>query len=81
MNIELVDASDIKKPLGQRYDIKEYPGEKCQTKKVPMEIIPKDMISCEEVNCERTKLGMTDNCVICENINKDIFVRCKTKYK
>jgi len=81
MDIKLVDASDIKKPLGERYYIKEHPGERCQIKKVPMEIIPKDMISCEEINCERTKLGMTDNCVICENINKDIFVRCKTKYK
>jgi len=81
MDIKLIDASDIKKPLGQRYDIKEYPGEKCQIKRVPMEIVPKDMISCEEISCERTKLGITDNCAICENKNHDIFVRCKTKYK
>ena len=81
MDIKLVDVSDIKKPLGERYSIKESPAEKCQVKKVPLEIISKNMISCEEISCERTKLGMTDNCTICENKNGDLFIRCNTKYK
>ena len=81
MEIKLVDLSDIKKPVTKRYDIKESPGEKCQIKKVPLEIISKNMISCEEISCERTKLGMTDNCTICENKHNDLFIRCKTKYK
>lgn len=82
MEIKLLDVSEIKKPLGQkRYEIKESPGEKCHIGKVPLQTIPKDMIFCEEISCERTKFGMTDNCTICENNNNDIFIRCKTKYK
>lgn len=81
VNIEIIDVSKMKQPVIKRYDIKESPGEKCQIKKVPLEIISKNMISCEEISCERTKLGMTDNCTICENKNSDLFIRCRTKYK
>jgi hypothetical protein len=83
MHVEIIDVSEMKetKQPVKRYDIKPIQGEKCITKKVPMELLPKDMVYCEEISCERTKKGMTDNCALCQHINGDIFIKCQTKYK
>jgi hypothetical protein len=45
-----------------------------------MELLPKDMVSCDEIHCQRTKKGMTDNCSLCQHTNNDIFIKCKTKF-
>ncbi len=82
MEIKLIDISEIKKLEPKRYEIKEAPGEKCESRTVPLETIAEtDIIFCEEVACERMKMGVTNNCVICENKNNEVFARCKTKYK
>lgn len=83
MDIQIIDVSKNKQPVDikKRYDIRPSPGEKCVITKTPMELLPKDMVSCEEISCERTKKGMTDNCSLCQDINKDIFIKCQTKYK
>lgn len=81
MNVEIIDVSEMKQPVIKRYEIKQSPGEKCLISKIPIELLPKEMVHCDEINCERTKLGMTDNCVICENLNREIFIRCKTRYR
>lgn len=50
MDIALVDVSDIKIPGQKRYDIKDTPGEICVTRKIPLENITEDIISCEEIS-------------------------------
>ena len=84
MDIKIVDVSQMKKSE-LRYEIQPAREEKCTITKTPMEllpkVLPKDMVSCEEISCERTKKGMTDNCSICQNINNDIFIKCQTKFK
>jgi hypothetical protein len=82
MDMQIIDASKMKQPdTKKRYDVRPSPGEKCVITKTPMELLPKDMVSCDDISCERTKKGMTDNCSLCQNINKDIFIKCQTKYK
>lgn len=79
MEIKLVGKSEMKN--AKNIEIKSSPGEKCQLKEVPMELLPKDMVFCHEVDCKRIKLGMTNNCAICQNMNNDIFIKCQTKYE
>jgi hypothetical protein len=67
MDIQIIDTK-------KRYDIRPSPGEKCVITKTPMELLPKDMVSCDDISCERTKKGMTDNCSLCH-------IKCQTKYK
>ena len=81
MDIEIVDASDIKNIVkGKRYEIKKARGEICKITKTPMELLPKDMVSCDDIVCERAKKGMTDNCSLCQHVNNDIFIKCETKF-
>ncbi len=79
MEIKLVGKSEMKN--GKNIEITSSPGEKCQIKEIPMELLPKDMVFCQEVDCQRIKRGMTNNCTICQNLNNDIFVKCENKYK
>lgn len=81
MDIKLVKDTEMKEGVKKKFEIKEDKGEKCQIREVPLEQIPEDMMLCEEVSCERTAIGALNNCVICENLNRDIFARCKTRYK
>jgi len=86
MNIKLIEETEMKEeiPTKKKFEIKEEKedkGEKCQIKEVPLEQIPEGMMFCEEVSCERTAIGMLNNCSICQAVNGDIFARCKTKYK
>lgn len=97
MNIKIVDVSQNKKPVELKkekeqlklsteqpklpYEIQPTQGEKCTITKTPMELLPEYMVYCEEISCERTKKGMTNNCSLCQNINKDIFIKCQTRYK
>jgi len=32
-----------------------------------------------EEPCERQKMGTTDNCTLCRELNNDVYNRCKTK--
>lgn len=82
MDIQIIDASKMKQPVDikKRYDLRPSPGEKCVITKTPMELLPKDMVSCDDISCERTKKGMTDNCSLCQNVNNNIFIRCETKF-
>jgi hypothetical protein len=82
MNIQIVDVSDMRQPveLKKRYDVQPSPGEKCVVTKTPMEFLPKDMVSCDEIRCQRTKKGLTDNCSLCQHVNNDIFIKCETKF-
>lgn len=32
-----------------------------------------------EEACERQKIGMTDNCVLCKEVNNKLYKRCKIK--
>ena len=94
MDIKIVGVSQMKGPIDLKkrkkqqkellklpYEIQPSPGEKCTITKTPMALLPKDMVYCEEISCERTKKGMTDNCSLCQNVNNDIFIRCQTKFK
>lgn len=83
MEIRIVEETEMKKeaPVKKKFEIKEGQGEKCNIKTMPPKQVPEDMMLCEEVFCERTGKGMLSNCTICQALNNDIFVRCKTKYK
>lgn len=81
MHIQILDASQIKKLYGQRYEIIPAKGEICTMKKTHPRLVPKDKVLCEEISCERTKKGMINNCALCQNINNEIFIKCKIKYK
>lgn len=83
MNIKLIEETEMKEeiPTKKKFEIKEDKGEKCKIKEVPLEQIPEDMMLCEEVSCERTAMGVLNNCAICQALNGDIFARCKTKFK
>jgi hypothetical protein len=82
MDIQILDVSKMKRTVGlkNRYEMQPSPGEKCIITKTPMELLPKDMVSCDDISCERTKKGMTDNCSLCQNVNNNIFIRCETKF-
>ncbi len=82
MDIQIIDVSKMKQPIDikKRYDLRPSPGEKCVITKTPMELLPKDMVYCDEISCQRTKKGMTDNCSLCQHTNNDIFIRCETKF-
>ena len=76
-----VQLKNEKEQLKLSYEIQPVQGEKCTITKTPMELLPKDIVYCEEISCERAKKGMTDNCSLCQNINNDIFIKCETKFK
>ncbi len=77
MYIQILDVSKMKGPieLKKRYELQPSPGEKCTITKTPMELLPKDMVSCDNISCERTKKGMTENCSLCQHINNDVFTK------
>lgn len=87
MEIRIVEEADMEKDglakkdeaAKKKFEIKEGKGEKCQIK--PLKQVPEDMMLCEEVSCQRTAKGMINNCSICENVDNEIFVSCKIKYK
>jgi hypothetical protein len=33
------------------------------------------------VDCERRRSGMVNNCVLCKELNNNVFSRCKNKYR
>lgn len=35
----------------------------------------------EIINCERMVIGLLNNCAMCEHINKEIFKRCKNRFR
>ena len=41
-----------------------------------MKMLPPEKI----IRCERRELGMTSSCVLCEGVNKILFVRCKNRW-
>jgi hypothetical protein len=32
------------------------------------------------LRCERIELGVTSNCSLCQNVNKELFLRCRNKW-
>ncbi len=92
MNIKLVDESDIKKTEKKRFPvdlidkdeivIKEENAGKKEILKLPeangMTFISKENI----VECERSaRLGVTDNCALCQAMNSELFKKCPNKWK
>lgn len=68
MPIELVDESDIKSET--KVPIK------AQSSGGILKIVSRE----DTVSCERSGAGMTNDCVLCENLNKKIFDKCTNKY-
>lgn len=29
--------------------------------------------------CERQRMGISNNCALCENVNKEVYKRCKSR--
>jgi hypothetical protein len=75
MSIKIIDSSEMKKVVACERDDDNRKDNK--DKDLKIEIIPKSHI----IHCERIKLGTINNCALCENINKDIFLRCSNKFK
>lgn len=75
---DIVNESDIRKDpkieLIDKSDTRKI-GER--VKKPVLEFIAKERI----VNCERLKYGMLCNCVLCKELNNDMFNRCTNKYR
>lgn len=75
---DIVNESDTRKDpkieLIDKSDTRKI-GER--VKKPVLEFIAKGRI----VNCERLKYGMLCNCVLCKELNNDIFNRCANKYR
>ncbi len=64
MEIRLVDKSDV---------IERKKSEKMWN---PLMTMSED----KDIKCERSKLGMADNCAMCQVVDKEIFDRCKNKW-
>lgn len=75
---DIVNDSDMRKDpkieLVNKSDTRKV-GEK--VKKPVLEFVAKECI----FNCERLKYGMLCNCVLCKELNNDIFNRCTNKYR
>jgi hypothetical protein len=89
MVLELVDESDIKKPDKKHGRLLAYVPDDDVVKDVEvtekigivetkrkLEFVPKE----DAIECERRRIGMTDNCVLCQASNKEIFGRCPNKW-
>lgn len=69
MTLELIDESEVKPT------IRETP-KKIKNVSNKLKIIPKEDVK----SCERARNGMTDNCTICQVLNKEFFSRCNNKW-
>lgn len=70
--LNIVEESDvIEDPKIHKSDTR-----KVYVKKPELEFVAKERI----INCERQRAGMTNNCVLCKELSRDRFDRCKNKY-
>lgn len=67
------EVSEMRKDPVQESDTRKVGG---QVKRPGLEFIAKERI----VSCERQKMGMTNDCVLCRELSKEIFDRCTNKY-
>lgn len=87
--LQLLDESDIKKvgnkkeswsdiiePKIELVDKSDTRKASEKVKKSGLEFVAKERI----INCERQIDGMTNNCVLCNELTKDRFDRCPNKY-
>jgi hypothetical protein len=76
--LDIVDKPDVREDpkieLVDKSDTRKVGG---KVKKPGVEFIAKERI----VNCERNRSGMTNNCVLCKELNNDIFSRCSNRYR
>ena len=40
------------------------------------QIVPAEKI----LRCERIELGISSNCSLCQNVNNELFIRCRNKW-
>lgn len=87
MALELVDASEIKKDDDIKIDAEkdkkdgkdknDGKDKKDGIKEKGLRLLQKGDV----ISCERVKIGIVNNCALCEITNNEIFVRCPNKWK